>query len=391
MLQAAEERFVELGAPSRLGTVLLNACAASMGVGEDSPAYGIVAGASLMGYSCRLATPARPVTDNIAGAIEDQLIFGDAGELDYEAMADDSERFGRLLEFTATLADNPDAIATLADATPGAWQAFATTATYQLHRNLVANGLPKRALPSGEQLENVLRLGYAIRLVDEIAGEQPMRKDQLGVDGDGADDLVLVVPRNDGPPPAAPIDVDQWLSDSSLVCTHDFEPYAEHVLQLVTLDRLDIVPLMDALLGERPGDDEIDDGVVGALSNARLGYAMRNRETQLLGRSDYVAADDAIATLLEERWGGQVTVGSAVIAGILRDVCSFGFLGGEENLYAATPGTTPDLRRQAIERWADQHFPGDDERTGRDVTVRLIQYGYALHRLFEIHPDALDP
>jgi hypothetical protein len=159
------------------------------------------------------------------------------------------------------------------------------------------------------------------------------------------------------------------------------------VLELITLDRLEIVPLMDALLGQRPG--KVDDDVVVAVSNTRFGYALRNREIQLLGRSDYVAPDDAIATLLEERWGGEATVGTAVIFGVLRDICTFGFLGGLDGLFAVTPGTTPELRRNATRRWANEHYPGTDGRTGRDITITLLEHGYTLHRLFEIHPEAL--
>ena len=263
-------------------------------------------------------------------------------------------------------------------------------------------------------MENLLRLGYAIRLIDETAVADPMYKDgstpgaadtvsdeavrtlqrgiALGVLA--AEDLPeanrLSIDRDDGPPPAEPIDIQQWLNDTSGVCTHDFEPYAEHVLELITLDRLGVLPLMDALMGERPADGAVGDDVVAAVSNARFGYALRNRETQLLGRPDHVATDDAIATLLEERWGHSATVDTLVIAGVLRDIITFGFLGGSENLYAATPGTTPEVRRRAIKRWADRHFPGDSKVTGRNITIELVEYGYALHRLFEIHPDALD-
>jgi hypothetical protein len=136
MLQAAEELFVELGAPSRLGITLLMACVGAPDVDEDSPTFGIAAGASLMGYACRMAAPGRELPENIANAIEAELVFTDDGALDHEALADDPDRLGKLLECTATLADDPVAIAALADATPGAWQAFATTATYQLHSNL---------------------------------------------------------------------------------------------------------------------------------------------------------------------------------------------------------------------------------------------------------------
>lgn len=385
LLQDTEDVFVELGAPSRLGTVLFTAFADGIGVGEDSAAYGVLAGASLIGYACRMTTSERDLPDDIADAMGSQLVFGDNG-LDYEAMADETAGLGTLLEYTASLADNRDAIASLAGVTPDAWQAFATTATFQLHKNLLANGLPKSALPSGATLENLLRLGFAIRLVEEIAGEEPMYKHEQPVD-DGSLEPALQIKRDEGPPPSEPVDVGTWLKDASTVCAHEFEPYAEHVLDLITLDRLEIVPLMDALLGERPA--EIGDDVLVAMSNTRFGYALRNREIQLCGRPDHVAPDDAIATLLEERWGGETTVDTAVIFGVLRDVCSFGFLGGVDRLFAVTPGTTPELRGKAVRRWANEHYPGTDARTGRDITITLLEYGYALHRLFEIHPDAL--
>ncbi|MGH2798688.1 MAG: hypothetical protein ACRDM0_13675 [Thermoleophilaceae bacterium] len=176
MLQAAEEVFVTIGAPSRLGTVLVATCLGGMGVEEGDPLYGVAAGAALMGYACRMAHPARQLPDRMASGIEAELLFDEEDAIDYEALAEESDRLGKLLEFTASLADEPDAIASLAGCTPNAWQAFATTATYQLHRNLARNGLPKRLLPPSESVENLLRLGYAVRLIDEIAGEQPAPK-----------------------------------------------------------------------------------------------------------------------------------------------------------------------------------------------------------------------
>ena len=176
MLQAAEEVFVTIGAPSRLGTVLVSTCLRSMGVEEGNSLYGVAAGAALMGYACRMADPARQLPNRMASGIEAELLFDEEGTIDYEALAEQSDRVGKLLEFTASLADELNAIASLADCTLEAWQAFVTTATYQLHKNLARNGLPKRLLPSGESIENLLRLGYAVRLIDEVAGEQPAPK-----------------------------------------------------------------------------------------------------------------------------------------------------------------------------------------------------------------------
>jgi hypothetical protein len=176
MLEAAEAVFIGLGAPSRLGTALFSAAASGMGLDDESPLYGVAAGASLMGYACRMAEPANELPERMADVITDQLVFADSGELDYEAISDEPERLGRLLELTGSAADDRAAIAALAGASEGAWAAFSTTATYQLHKNLVRNGVPKRLLPPHDTLENLLRLGYAIRLIDEVAGEVPADK-----------------------------------------------------------------------------------------------------------------------------------------------------------------------------------------------------------------------
>lgn len=386
LLEAAEGVFVDLGAPSQLGTAMFDVFARSVGFDEEGPAWGVAAGVSLMGYACRMAEPARAVPENIASAISGQLVFTASGTVDYEALANDPERLERLIEFIATLADNPTAIATLADASSGAWHAFATTATYQLHKNLVRNGLPRRALPSAETLENLLRLGYAIRVVDEVAGESPMDKSGHSLAQDGP--LPAVV-RDDGPVPSGPLDVDAWLSDAAGVCVSDFEPFAERVLELGTLERLEIVTVFDGLLGEEI-KEEIGDNVITAMANARMGYALRNRETQLLDHSDFVARADPIAALLDERATNPSFINIAMLHAILRDILVLKFNGGPERLDALTPGTTAETRREAIERWANEHFPDDDPRTGRDVTRDLLEYGYYLHRLFEIRPDCLE-
>jgi len=188
--------------------------------------------------------------------------------------------------------------------------------------------------------------------------------------------------------PGAPLAVEEWLSDAATICTSEFEPFAEVLLRLATLERLDIVSVYDSMFGESP-KEKIGEDVIAALSNARMGYALRNRETQLLDHSDYVAPSDALATLLDER-GGNVSINMLVIHGVLRDVLRMRFLGGRDGLYQTTPGTTPSLRRKGIEKWANDHFPSDDPRTGRDVTIALLDYGYFLHRAFEIRPDCLE-
>jgi hypothetical protein len=188
------------------------------------------------------------------------------------------------------------------------------------------------------------------------------------------------------PVPHTPLNVDTWISDATIVATNNFEPLAEHLLACATYERLGILPVMEGLLGARP---EIDGQVETALSNTRLGYALRNCEIQLVEHADYVDPEDALAQLLDERMAGETGVNLAVVHGVMRDVLVIGVGGGRDHLDEVTPGTTPTLRREAIERWAQRYFPGDDPRIGHDVTMELVEYGYFLHRLFEIRPDGL--
>jgi len=164
----------------------------------------------------------------------------------------------------------------------------------------------------------------------------------------------------------------------------DFEPFVELQLELATLDRLEILSVRDFVIGGQPPQGA-GPHVDTAIGNARLGYALRNREIQVLGQSEFVTRGDPIAELLQERLGeDRMGVRTAVVHGILRDVLFLQIEGGADAAYEAVPGTTPELRRQAIEQWAEQHFAGDHPRIGRQVTRDLLEYGYFLHRLVEI-------
>lgn len=189
-------------------------------------------------------------------------------------------------------------------------------------------------------------------------------------------------------PTAAELDVDAWLSASASVATNDFEPYVERILELGTLERLGICTVFDFMIGERPKPKKITDDVVTAMANARLGYAIRNREIQLVDVSD---TDDEgpLAELFDERSGGVAGINMAMVDGVLRDVLFLHFEGGPERFYETTPGVIPEIRRRAIVQWADEHYPGVDPTVGFDITVALLEYGYFLHRLIELRPEIL--
>lgn len=187
MLEGAKGVFVALGAPSRLGLSMFSLWAESRRIEADSLEWGIALSVAMMGYACRLSNPARIATEITRHAIDAELILTAAGDLDYDAMADHPERILALRDVTAALAEDAGAIASMASTTPRGWQAFASTATFTIHKTMVRNGVAKRALPSTQAVETLLRVGYAIGVVDELAHEQPTARNGQTVRPSGAD------------------------------------------------------------------------------------------------------------------------------------------------------------------------------------------------------------
>lgn len=172
LLQEAERVLVTIGAPSQLGVGLLLGAIGATGVAEDSPVYWEAASCALMGYACRMAQDDE-VPVEMADKIETALSRTATGDVDLDTMAQESGHLGRLLEQVAAFADEPRVIGYLAGCNMSAWTAFSAGATFQLHRNLLKNGLKKALLLPEEGIENLLRLGYVVRVVDEVAGLDP--------------------------------------------------------------------------------------------------------------------------------------------------------------------------------------------------------------------------
>jgi hypothetical protein len=174
MSESAEQTFVTLGAPSRLGTGVATAFAASSAE-EGTPVYGQIVVCTLMGYACRMSQEC-DVPADVAAQIEPNLLRDEAGTVDFERLSNDPDHFRQLSEWVADTADEPVTLFALASCTPGTWESFAATATYSLQRNLVENGLAKALLIPVGGMDEIMRLGYIIRVVDEVAGLEPLFK-----------------------------------------------------------------------------------------------------------------------------------------------------------------------------------------------------------------------
>jgi hypothetical protein len=366
MLVAAEEAFVELGAPSPLGTVLFSGCVADMGISQGDGVWGVAAGISLMGYACRLANGSNERPSHLAGMVEAGLPLSETGEIDYEALCEDRDLLPHLAERVGALAADASAITTLAGCTSDAWRGFATMATSQLRRSFLRHGLPSDALPPLSMCETLLRLGYALRFVDEIAGERPAAKSRRAPDAR----LPLPDPPDeDGAPPnGLGIDVDAWAAETTAMCFQDFTPLAERLLESAPLAVFGISSLHE--LAD-------DDTAATAVAAARFGYALRNRECSLIPGAWRPGDDGALMTELDRRGCASARADDRPVD-LLSDVIRYGYCGGADALLKSLPGATPQARRAAFAVSIDR-FPDGDSHP----TLALIHYGYLLHRLFE--------
>jgi hypothetical protein len=116
------------------------------------------------------------------------------------------------------------------------------------------------------------------------------------------------------------------------------------------------------------------------VSHARFGYALRNRETQLINCYGHVREHDPLVALAAER-AENSGIKTAVVHRLLRDVLVYG---DRDLLYGCTPGTSPQARREAMAFW-DKTYGQGGLPLDEGVTTGLIEHGYFLHRLFEVN------
>lgn len=171
LLQDAEGVFLEISAPSRLGTLLLSVGLMGLGIGEDDPICGAYAGAAMLGYACRMGQSAPPSPPNDTARVERQLLRTEDGDLDYVRLSEQPDHLRGLAGYLAELDER--SFYRLLGSGPEAGAVFAAAATTQLHRNLVSNRLVRRKLPDGLMVRTLLRVGYPVRFIDEVTGEAP--------------------------------------------------------------------------------------------------------------------------------------------------------------------------------------------------------------------------
>ncbi len=172
LLEATEEVFVGIRAPSRLGTAVVSLVLLGLNVDEDDDEFAVYLGTALFGYASRMAQTEPPQPPGQVTSVDHYLLRSGDGQIDYERMSESADHLGGLLDYVT--APTVDRFTELLGASDEVWQAFAEVATMQLHRNLARNGVSDHLLPDRDLTQVLLEVGYHVRFIDEIAGEEPL-------------------------------------------------------------------------------------------------------------------------------------------------------------------------------------------------------------------------
>ena len=339
LLRCAAGVLPELGAPSPLGTILFTATYAGAG---DGRGRGISAAIALLGYACRLTQPPRLPPEDAAAEISSALAFTRTGELDYELLAVEPARIGALIEHTAALASTSHDTTSLTGCSEEAWTAFTEAAAHHLGKTFVRHGVDAEEMPLPHAFERLLRLGYAVRIVDEIARERPATR------------LSATTQVTERTRRRSHADAESWLRDAVEICLESFDPVVERMLEAAARESL----ILDS--AEEPSPELID----VAVATTRFGFALRWCE---------YATRPAPVEPAEAEWHRTLAPDAGRILEAIRDVVRYGYHGGPDALLERVPGAGPDMRSAVL------------ECSGRD----LVLQGYLLQRVLEVHPDWL--
>ena len=368
-LRDAERHFAALGSPSPLGTVLITMAAPTFR-GTTTGAevgWGVVLGTCLFGYAARMAAPTdighAPGTE----AIESALSFTAAGEIDYATLSRDLDRVDRLAELAAALARDLERAVDPVSSSPTAWRRFSLGANRRLRTSFIRRGIPRSALPHARSSDLLLRLGYVIRVIDEIAGETPS--------GSPRATLPTRDVGGDLPSDGSEVTSETWLHRAVLGCGPDLDPVLEPLLERCALGVLRL-----AAYGSVVTEDE----ETQAVASARLGFVLRELEAALSGAPRPDRSDAFIAEVDRRCERSALPAASAVE--FLIDVVRYGYCGGAEAVISRIEGESAQARMEvfaaAVERCCDDEVSA----TLAEVVPGLLHLGYLLHRIFELRP-----
>ncbi|HME03344.1 MAG TPA: hypothetical protein VKG38_09990 [Solirubrobacteraceae bacterium] len=175
MSESAQQTFTEMGHPSRLAIGLLSIVASASEVSDEDPRFLAVMTCGAMGYACRVANP-RAVPPETSERIEAALARTPDGEIDWDVLEEDPEHLSQIVGWSSETAADPFALNELSGCSVASWQAFSVMCGYAIQDNVLRKGLPPRLLLSLDDIDDLLRIGYTLRVVDEVAGLEPQHE-----------------------------------------------------------------------------------------------------------------------------------------------------------------------------------------------------------------------
>lgn len=346
-----------LGAPSPLGTVVFAVCANRI---EISGASGIAFGHALMGYACRAGDAVSPQAGRQVAELATELLFTRGGDVDYALFLERPAQIEVLADRVGSLAATPVSLAEAGLLHVDGWRAFERDSVARLRTHFLRKGAPPSGLPTDQQARHLVRLGFALRLLDEVAAESPAGQVRCRSDARAGGDALS--------------GAESWLSAAGSLCAVDFGS--------------DVELMLDAGLARVLGADslhlDVDAGAI-AVADARIGYALRRLELPDRGRADGVDPFSQEAVALDQ---------PGSIPGFVADVIRYGYCGGAVAAITRMPGADDALRETVFAEWSEERRRDQPGRSAEDV-LSLVHYGYLVRRVLELRgghgalPDAV--
>ena len=354
LLAGAMRILPRLGAASPLGTVVFSLCASRLDIEAGNGAWGLAAGYALMGYACRASESGGSEKAEDTAWLGAALPFTRAGDVDYERLLDRPADLATIVDRVAAIASDLELLADRAVLGRDLWTAFEAEATRRLRSHYLRRGAAPASLPAKRHVPELLRLGYALRLLDEVAGEAPAGPVRAQRDTGGNGEV--------------PYDAEAWLTAAAAICADGLEP---------ALDEL-IDAGVPCVLGRSGAWLDSDDGAMSS-ADARLGFSLRRYEHS--ARAARESSHDAFSS--EATAPGRLEDLPVLVA----DVVRYGYCGGARAALAGVPGASRELKDAALRGWVDRRFDATPHRAVEEI-LALARYGYLLRRALELRGHA---